>query len=164
MADHMQFSLCSHQETPSHKRQMALKRLGIVAGFVALLILFVANNLILRRQLSVQIADEDRVTHARQVLFALERTESLIVNGETGQRGFLYTGNQRYLETYELAIAQFEAHIDDLAQLTAYDPRQQAQIPVLRSMAQTKLAELGQSISLYSSSRPVEAKALVKSD
>jgi CHASE3 domain sensor protein len=83
---------------------MALKRLGIVAGFVALLILFVANNLILRRQLSVQIADEDRVTHARQVLFALERTESLIVNGETGQRGFLYTGNQRYLETYEPAM------------------------------------------------------------
>ena len=141
-----------------------MKRLGVIAGFAVLLVLLVVNTLILRHELSVQVGDQDRVTHTRQVLLAMERTKSLIVDAETGQRGFLYTGDSKYLKTYELAIAQFEPRIDDLAQLTADDPLQQAQIPVLHSLAQTKLAELGQTITLYSLSHRDEAMALVRSN
>jgi diguanylate cyclase (GGDEF)-like protein/PAS domain S-box-containing protein len=160
----MPFNLGVHDDVQTHKMRMAMKRLGIIAGFVVLLLLLVANTLILSHQVSVQIANQAKVTHARQVIFALERTQSLLVNAETGQRGYLYTRDPKYLDTYELAIAQFDAHIDDLSQLTANEPPQQTQIPELRSLAKTKLAELAQSLSYDSSSRREEAKALVKSD
>ena len=159
----MPFNLGDRVEAQTHEKHMALKRLGIIAGFVILLLLLVANTLILSHQLSVQIANQAKVTHARQILFALERTQSLLVNAETGQRGYLYTGDPKYLDTYELAIAQFDAHIDDLAELTSNDPPEQAQIPQLRSLARTKLAELDQSLTYYSSSRREEARMLVKS-
>jgi len=160
----MPLSHGGHDKVQIHQKHMALKRLGIIAGFALLLLLLVANTLILSHQLGVQIANQAKVTHARQVLFALERTQSLLVNAETGQRGYLYTGDPKYLNIYELAIAQFDSHMDDLAQLAANDPPQQARIPMLRSLAQTKLAELDQSLTYYSSSRHEEARALVKSD
>jgi len=160
----MPLSLDRHTENQSSKRHMGLKRLGIAAGFVILLILLVATTVVLRRQLLIQIAHQDRVTHTRLVLSELKITELLLKDAEIGQRGFLYTGDPKYLEPYDLAIAQVELHIDRLAQLTADNPRQQARIPVLRNLLQIKLAELGRAISLYRSSRRDEAEALVLSD
>jgi diguanylate cyclase (GGDEF)-like protein/PAS domain S-box-containing protein len=143
---------------------MALKRLGIIAGFVVLLILLAGTTVVLRRQLLNQIAKQDRVTHTRLVLSELNTTELLLKDAETGQRGFLYTGDPKYLEPYDLAIGQVEPHVENLARLTADNPRQQARIPVLRALLQTKLDELGQTISLYGSGRRDEAEALVLSD
>jgi len=160
----MPLSRDRHTENQKSKTQAALKRFGILAGFAVLLILLAGAAIVLRRQLLFQVANQDRVTHTRLVLSELKTTELLLKDAEIGQRGFLYTGDPKYLEPFDLAIAQVEAHIDSLAQLTADNPRQQARIPVLRSLLQTKLAELGQTISLYSSSRRDEAEALVLSD
>ena len=160
----MPLSRDRHTENQKSKTQAALKRFGILAGFAVLLILLAGAAIVLRRQLLFQVANQDRVTHTRLVLSELKTTELLLKDAEIGQRGFLYTGDPKYLEPFDLAIAQVEAHIDSLAQLTADNPRQQARIPVLRSLLQTKLAELGQTISLYSSSRRDEAEAMVLSD
>jgi len=160
----MPLSIDHHSENQESKRHAALKRFGIVAGFVILLILLVGTTMVLRRQLLNQIANQDWVTHTRLVLSELKITELLLKDAETGQRGFLYTGDPKYLEPYDLAIAQIEPHIDKLAQLTVDNPRQQSKIPVLRGLLQIKLGELGQTISLYSSDRRDEAETLVLSD
>jgi diguanylate cyclase (GGDEF)-like protein/PAS domain S-box-containing protein len=120
--------------------------------------------MVLRRQLLAQIAHHDWITHTRLVISELNQTESLLKDAETGQRGVLYTGDVKYLEPYNLAIVQIEQHINNVAQSTADNPRQQARIPELRSLSEAKLAELGQTISLYFSNHPDEAKALVMSD
>jgi diguanylate cyclase (GGDEF)-like protein/PAS domain S-box-containing protein len=160
----MPLSLDRHPETESHKKHVALKRLVIIAGFAILLILLFATTMVLRRQLLVQIANQNWITHTRLVISELNQTESLLKDAETGQRGVLYTGDVKYLEPYDLAIGQVEQHINNLAQLTADNPRQQARIPELRSLAEAKLAELGQTLSLHFSNRPDQAKALVRSD
>jgi hypothetical protein len=59
------------------------------------------------------------VTHTRQVLFEPAQTESLLKDAETGQCGFLYTGDPKYLAPYNLAIGQIEPNIEKLTQLTA---------------------------------------------
>jgi diguanylate cyclase (GGDEF)-like protein/PAS domain S-box-containing protein len=160
----MPLSLERHTETESHRKHVALKRLAIIAGFAILLILLFATTMIVRRQLLVEIAKQDWITHTRLVISELNQTESLLKDAETGQRGVLYTGELKYLEPYNLAIVQVEQHINNLAQLTADNPREQARIPELRTLAQAKLAELGQTVSLHFSNRPDEAKALVLSD
>src|ERR1700733_4702783 len=127
--------------------QLFYKRFSVIAGFVVLLIVLVANAFITRRQLGVQLGNEARVAHTRQVLFELSQTESLLKDAETGQRGFLYTGDLKYLAPYDPAVAQIDAHIRQLAQLTIDNPRQQALIPVLHNLAHEKLSELPQTIS-----------------
>jgi PAS domain S-box-containing protein len=140
------------------------KRFSVVAGFILLLIVLAANALITRRQLSVQIGDQAQVSHTEQVLFELTQAESLLTDAETGQRGFLYTGDSKYLAPYNSAVSQVELRINHLAQLIVDNPRQQAHIPVLRSLVQGKLEELSQTISLYRSGKTDEARAVVVSD
>jgi PAS domain S-box-containing protein len=140
------------------------KRLGVVAGVGLLLILLVGSAFVVRRRLAMQIADQFRVAHTRQVLFELSQTESLIKDAETGQRGFLYTGDSKYLGPYESAISQIQPHIEHLAQLTSDNPRQQMRVSQLRSLSQAKLDVVAQTITLYRSGRPDEAKKLVISD
>lgn len=144
--------------------QTVLKRFSIIGGFVVLLAVLAGNTVIVRRQLAVQIGDQDWLSHTRQILLELSETESLLRGAEAGQRGYLYTGNPKYLAPFNLAVAQIGARIDSLAQLTIDNPRQQARIPVLRSLAQSKLSEYTRVISLYQAGKTEQAKALVASD
>jgi len=144
--------------------QPSYRRLSILAGFVLMLIVLVGNGLLIRHELSVQIANRNEVAHTRQIFTELGQTESLIKDAETGQRGFLYTEDPRYLADYQRAIRQVQPSIDRLAQLTGDNPREQLQVAQLRSLATAKLAELARTISLYHSGHPEGAKALVKSD
>jgi PAS domain S-box-containing protein len=144
--------------------QTFYKRFSVVTGFAVLLVLLAGNAFVLRRQLGVQMERQTWVMHTRQVLFELQTIESLLKDAETGQRGFLYTGDPKYLTPFEAAISEVEPHIDRLAQLTADNPREQARIPALRSLSREKLAELAQTVSLYRSGKPDEAKAIVLSD
>src|SRR5664279_4105397 len=144
--------------------QTIYKRFSIIVGLTLLLIVLVANALITRRQLGVQVGNQALVTHTRQVLLALAQTESLLKDAETGQRGYLFTGDEKYLEPYNLSIYQVEPNIDKLAQLIVDNPRQQANVVTLRQLAQAKSRELAQTISLYRSGKSDAARALVLSD
>jgi CHASE3 domain sensor protein len=129
--------------------QTSYQRLSVTLGFTLLLILLIVNGVITRRQLGVQVGDQLWVTHTQQTLLELSQTESLMKDAETGQRGFLYTGDPKYLAPYDLAVGQVKGHIDRLAELTADNPRQQARISELRGLVAAKLSELGQTISDY---------------
>lgn len=144
--------------------QTFYRRFSVISGFGVLVLVLAANAIITKRQLGVQIENQRWLSHSGQVLFEIGQTESLLKDAETGQRGFLYTGDPKYLAPYNLAIGQVGPSIDKVAQLTADNPRQQARIPVLRKLAQSKLTELAQTIALYRSGRTEEAKALVLSD
>jgi PAS domain S-box-containing protein len=140
------------------------KRAGVLTGFVLLLLVLIANAFITRRQLAVQVANQGWVLHSRQILFELSQVESLLKDAETGQRGYLYTGELRYLQPYSAAVTQIEPHIQNLAQLTSDDPRQQGNIAQLRRLSQKKLSELAKTIDLYKSGQTEQAKALVLSN
>jgi PAS domain S-box-containing protein len=144
--------------------QNIYKRAGVLTGFVLLLLVLIANAFITRRQLAVQVANQSWVLHSRQVLFELSQIESLLKDAETGQRGFLYTAEPRYLQPYNIAVTQIGPHIQSLARFTYDNPRQQANIAQLRSLTQEKLSELDQTIHLYQSGQTEQAKALVLSN
>ncbi|WP_263353530.1 CHASE3 domain-containing protein [Acidicapsa acidisoli] len=144
--------------------QTIYRRFSVVSGFSFLLILLVANALIVRRQLAAQISDQEWMAHTRQVLFELSETESLLNDAESGQRGYLYTGDTKYLVPYNQAISQVMPHIDEIARMTMDNPRQQEHIPVLRNLTRDKLSELARTIDLYRSGKTEDAKALVVAD
>jgi len=144
--------------------QLVYKRFGVITGFVLLLILLIANALITRRQLADLVSHQADVEHTQQVLIAVHQTQSLIEDAETGQRGYLYTGEPKYLDPYNLAIAQLDPQLHLLQQLASGDPSQQAQVLQLRSLTQAKLAELAYTIRLSQSGYPDAARNEVLSD
>ncbi len=144
--------------------QVYLKRFSVILGFSILMVMLIAGTLVTRRRVSVQIQDHFLVAHTRQVLFEIEKTESLLKDAETGQRGFLYTGDAKYLATYDQARRQIDARIDSLAQLMADNPTQQTSVSELRSLTREKLSELEQTINLFRAGKQDEAKAVVVSD
>jgi PAS domain S-box-containing protein len=141
-----------------------LKRFSVTFGFSILMVTLIAGTVIMRRRVAVQIGDHYWVVHTRQVLFELEKTQSLLKDAETGQRGFLYTGDTKYLAPYDRARTQIDASIDTLAQLVADNPYQLASIPDLRNLVHEKLAELQQTIDLFRAGNRDDAKSLVLSN
>ena len=142
---------------------MFYKRLSVIAGFAALLIVLAVNMVVLRRQLDKQAEEQARLSHARQVLFELERTESLLKDAESGQRGFLYANDLRYLEPYNRAIDQLGSHLDNLTRLAKGSPRLEQEASALHDLAQAKLTEMAQTLSLYRSGKPDAARTVVTS-
>jgi len=138
-------------------------RLSILAGLSILMILLVVNTLILRHETSAQIANQVSVTETMQVISELERIESLLGDANTGMHDFIATGNQKYLDPYYLAVATVKPCVEDIAHMTADNPRQKAGIPALFSQTQAMLDELTMTIFLYRSSRFDEANGRVNS-
>ena len=144
--------------------QTFYKLFGIVAGFAVLLTLLIGNALVTRRQVSIQVRTGSLVSHTREVIFELKQTELLLLDAEAEKRGFLFTGNSEYLGPYHDAIAQIEPQLERIATLTADNPRQQAQIPILRNQIHAKVAEMTEAISLKQSGKPEAARELVLVD
>jgi PAS domain S-box-containing protein len=140
------------------------KRLGVIAGFLIVLVLLAINTAVLRRQLAVQVGNQEWFSHSRRVVQELRNTESLLKDAETGQRGYLYTGKPDYLAPYRLATTQVDSHLENLAAQIGDNPRQQTQVANLRVLIHQKLAELAKTISLFQSGDAAGAKALVMSD
>ena len=143
--------------------QLITKRFGVVTGFVLLSILLVANAFVTRRQLDVQVQNQARVQRIQKVLIALNQTQALVEDAETGQRGYLYTGQTRYLDPYNQAITQLDPQLRSLKGMFN-NPAKRAEVEKLHSLTQAKLAELSKTIVLFNSGHPDAARAEVLSD
>lgn len=144
--------------------QTRFKKISVLTGFVLLLAVLIVNAAVTKRQLDRQVATGLWVVHTHQVQIQLAQTLALLTDAETGQRGFLYTGEERYLAPYNLAVRQVNSALDELSRLTADNPRQQAEIALLRPLSREKLDELASTIALYRSGKVDDARKFVLSD
>jgi len=144
--------------------QNTFKRFSVIAGFAVLLIVLIGNGLLTRREVGAQIATEGRLAESRRLMLELETTESLLKDAETGQRGFIYTGDARYLVPYEAARKEIDSHIAELMRMTARDPQEQATIVELHALEQVKMGELEQTIALYQAGHSDDAREVVLTD
>lgn len=140
-----------------------IRRFGVVLGFSLLAVFVAVGTVLFRNELKSLSKAQEAVTHSRGVQLELVQTESLLKDAETGQRGFLYTGNPQYLAPYNQAVAQIDSHLDAIANLVADNPAQQRSATELRTLAHEKLAELRQTISLQQAGKSGDARAVVLS-
>lgn len=91
---------------------------------------------------------QDWVTHTHEVLEANERVLSLLKDAETGQRGYLITGQERYLDPFNTAIVAIELGLRSIKALTNDNPKQQRRLAKLEPLIESKLDELRETIEL----------------
>ena len=104
------------------------------------------------------------VAHTRIVLFDLEAFLSCVNNAETGQRGYLLTHKESYLEPYEQAISRRVDLLHTLRQLTSDNPQQQKNIDLLEPLVNAKFAELAQTVALERAGDHAGALDIVMND
>ena len=86
--------------------------------------------------------------HTYEVLRNLDETMTQLTDAETGQRGYLLTAEEAYLEPYRAAIKDIDQTIGHLKSLTSDNPNQQKRIQALEPLVGKKLAELQRTIDL----------------
>ncbi len=73
-----------------------------------------------------------KVAHTQHVLTTLEEVLARVTEAETSERGFLITGNEAYLKSYQLAIARTGETLARLKDLIRDDRSQMVQVRSLQ--------------------------------
>ena len=120
----------------------------IGASFALGLAIFTAIGLIVYRSATQSLETARWETHTYQVIIELENLLSTVKDAETGQRGYLLTGSQQYLQPYETAIRVLDQKITSLRNLTADNPNQQQRINTVEYLIDQRIEILKQLINL----------------
>jgi PAS domain S-box-containing protein len=141
-------------------------RLGLKISVAFTLALLIVGGVGIQSYLGIQRVTETNqwVAHSHEVMENLEHVLSVLKDAETGQRGFVLTGEDRYLEPYNTAAGEIQKDLDKVASLTADNPEQQADIQRLRKLSGDKLDELRETIKLRRESGLEAALPVIRSD
>jgi methyl-accepting chemotaxis protein len=120
----------------------------ILAGYGVVLLVVGAVGIVAYHATTELIASAGLVERSHQVKETLADLLSLMKDAETGQRGFVLTGEDRYLDPYNGAIGQIGGKLQSLKDLTAGEPSQQQRIDKIEPLIAGKLAELAKTILL----------------
>jgi len=120
----------------------------IGGGFAITVLALVAIGVSGFRSASLLIANDQLVAHTQQVRFELAELLSEMVNAETGQRGFVITAQEEFLEPYAAALRAIDRLYADTRQLTIDNPNETRRLDALRPLIDRKLTELKARIEL----------------
>lgn len=130
----------------------------ILVGFVFALLFLIINAVISYQATDTLIENQEAVDHTLEVIATLETTLSELKDAETGQRGYIITGQEDFLEPYNSSVYTIDDHIARLKELTSDNPAQQALIPAIEEKSKTRLSYLERGLTLQRHGQTEEAR------
>ena len=132
----------------------------LVAGMIALLGI-VATSLWLVGKVQVHFGEFIEV---RAVRSAAADLLSTLKDAETGQRGFVITGDASFRQPYDDALTAVAERQKDLVEKVDGFPRYAERLPEITRLVSEKLAELASTVKAVEQGKPAEAVEQVKTD
>jgi signal transduction histidine kinase len=144
----------------SGRRSISLAARIIVASvFVAVL---VASAFAVMISALAAIDDaERRETRSKNVLEATLGLEKLVVDLETGQRGFVFTGDDRLLEPWKSARRELRVKLPAFVRLSAENPEQQRLARALATAIRDYITEFSEPLLNIARDNPAAARTAV---
>ena len=105
----------------------------VAVGLLAALAFFAATTAMTYLNIKTLNFDARAVARTHDVLSGLDNLLSTLKDAETGQRGYLLTGDPTYLAPYDRAEAELPVLGDDLARLIGDDADERRQLELVRS-------------------------------
>ncbi|QCI99962.1 CHASE3 domain-containing protein [Agrobacterium larrymoorei] len=102
---------------------------------------------------------QDMVVHTYE---AIDTTKDVLIaldDAETGQRGYLVSGDRRYLDPYNKALDRLHTLLGNLSNRVSDNSAQTARVTALQGLVDRKLNELSHSISLHDEKSAEAARA-----
>jgi len=139
-------------------------KIGIAAGFFVLSLLFSMGIFYVMRLPDQQANQGHWVGHSREVIDQLDLLSLHLTQAETAGRGYLLTGQDRYLTAYSAAAPEIDYDVDHFRQLTADNDHQQKRVPALRDTIATELNQLAQAIDFRKNQNLTAAMQMVSDE
>ena len=136
----------------------------IGTGYGLALVILIVLGLISYRNTTGTIKAIELKVHSYQVLENLEGVLSALKDAETGQRGYIIVGEDRYLEPYQVGATVVNQTIQSLRRLTVDNTYQQHRLDVLEPLIVNKLTELKETIELRKSGGFKAALRVIQTD
>ena len=146
------------------RRRLASLPPGAASGFIVAVIAVLAIALFAYLAMRSNAAADARVLQTLEVLDRLQTLLARVKDAETGQRGFLLTGDERYLEPYVNAQAALTGELAQARDLLAGSAEQRQRLDALAEAEAQKMAELGETIDLRRKGDVDGALAIVRTD
>jgi len=148
------------QERPSRWSVGAALSGAFVLALAALLV--IGGSAYLR--IGSLVRDREPVEHTHTVLDEVDALLGSLKDAETGQRGYVITGRDSYLNPYLQALPDIEQELESLRELTRDEPGQRELVAQLDAPVQDKLSELAETIELRRNRGFDAARAVVLTD
>jgi CHASE3 domain sensor protein len=116
------------------------RKLG--AGFVSAGLALIVVGTFAYRSASKLIEDQSWVAHSHEVRRGISELLGHLTEAETGQRGYIITGQDAFLDPYRAGTAAIEKTYGELQGLTSDNPDQRRRVDALRPLIDDKLATM----------------------
>lgn len=121
--------------------QYSLKR-NLLIGFGVSLLILLVSSIASYFSITNLLRSAELVNHTNEVVQKLEQTISIMKDAETGQRGFLLTGRDEFLEPYNGSFEEASRLIAEIRSLTTDNPAQQHNINKLNDLVKKRFSKL----------------------
>lgn len=127
-----------------NKRKFGI-RSKITIGYVIIIICLFASVIVLNNQIrSLQQERNNLLQYNNKVETLTNNVEKFVMDMQAGQRGFVITGNEIYLEPYYKASGEWQIEFEELYQLMADKSSQQQKLQVVKETTELWIAEAGE--------------------
>ena len=130
-------------------------------GFGLIACFFIAAGYVSYGNIREIQQDADRVVRTHQTITSVDGLLSIMKDAETGQRGYVITGDRNYLTPFTDAQTALPQALADVDTLTADDHLQSSRFKDMRPYIQAKMAELEETINLRSTRNFAAAQSVV---
>ena len=113
----------------------------VAAGFAIAFALLAMIGVVAYRSIDSLTRTSYLVAHTHQVLEDISSLLGDMKDAETGQRGFVITGDMAFLAPYQAAIADVPQRVKDLRTLTVDNQNQQRRIDEAEPLIAAKLGD-----------------------
>ncbi len=146
-----------------NSRPVLLSRPVVVASMIIGVVLAAGTALLSAVSTRDIAAASNQVAGTQATLLAVNQLRASVIDAETGQRGYILTGLDSYLEPYTQATTQFDEQIAQLRGHFAHSPGQTATLDQVTALLAAKQIEMSRTIELRRSLQIGAALHLVDS-
>ncbi|HEX8060102.1 MAG TPA: response regulator [Cyclobacteriaceae bacterium] len=119
---------------------------NLLIGFSVSLIVLLVSSVASFISITNLLESAQLVNHTNKILVGLKEVNEALIDAETGQRGFVITGEEEFLSPYNDARTRVFAAFDKVKMLTMDNDRQQEKLPDLRRLLEGRFRYLEMAI------------------
>jgi CHASE3 domain sensor protein len=143
------------------QRTMRLSRVTQL-GFGAVLVTMVGVGVVSKLSMGSLVDSLNWVSRTYEVEAELNALEKILVDAETGQRGFLFTNKEEFLEPYNNSVKELDQYFSNLRVLIQ-DRTQMRRLDQVEALAKRKMDNMAETIALRRAGREQTLREIVLS-
>ncbi|KRG61776.1 histidine kinase [Stenotrophomonas humi] len=107
------------------------------------------------------IADARLVAHTHEVIGRIDEIQSMVLDAESAERGYLLTGSQAYLIDYQMSVERLPLVLATLSRSVADNPEQAGNARKLEKLVNHRLGQIQHVVGIYDSQGLEPARAAI---